>query len=820
MIGNYARGFRHLTRIVENSKTKKVFIIQGSRIMKGECIFTKLRNSDKKALIIFQNMGGDNDIFKFRDEDRSIAEKLLSKYGRYFRARNSADMYQLGRRYFIVDEIFESEYEKFRNGNKKLLDQVYGKYCYHYDTIAEFMFALIGNSPNLYVWAITSYYKNNVTYNTIEHIVRFSNNYSQLVGKLSKGTITAYNSREKVRDLIDEIVMLRGKKRANDSINSFNTTQKKLLKKIELNDKTVKILNRFGRLSNQKKHNFIRKMSTIEDVDDILHQMSLLSNIHFEWNRESFLDYIHNAENINCEVMFDENNIVLVKVNTFDTVKLLAKTTNWCISKNKKYWNDYIEYRNDSNQFVIFDFNKPEDHELSIVGFTTSKGNGITNAHSFSNANLMGGCSGNNNRLTSFLVKSVPNNIHSIISGNKIPLNKILNLSKNNFNWNFDSFMSFLNYCINEDDYIIHYADRENGKIVISTRHENVRFLIGKNYVNVYDSNNEVFVFYDFLMDDDDPDRLHYCFITNDSRQNEEVCTIVFNANSNESYITFDSLLEDFDMPYDTISRTNNVFKRFSNAFRNYDIKTLKKLINDENVLHGLKGDEKRTFQQTSYNVIYDSIFNYHSFDFINLIYDNGKTLYDFLGTKNVDDLLISLIYEINNAFRGFGRVPNEKDIDMFNEGEFNQRIRPFIAHFIILEKMIKNENHKNFGNRLIEVFFGLRRFIDLDIYLSKFLINKLDFSVKNTTNLRFVRIVASLNDKELNETLLNVNMSNELAKDFIQHLYSSAPLYNEFIKKYNYVEDNKTEETTNVGQSFSWSISDLVSSTTYTNPF
>ena len=56
------------------------------------------------------------------------------------------------------------------------------------------MFALIGNSPNLYVWAITSYYKNNVTYNTIEHIVRFSNNYSQLVGKLSKGTITAYNS--------------------------------------------------------------------------------------------------------------------------------------------------------------------------------------------------------------------------------------------------------------------------------------------------------------------------------------------------------------------------------------------------------------------------------------------------------------------------------------------------------------------------------------------------------------------------------------------------------------------------------------------------
>ena len=61
-----------------------------------------------------------------------------------------------------------------------------------------------------------------------------------------------------------------------------------------MNDTNVHILNRFGTLSNVKKRNFVRKMSTIENIDDIMRQMSLLTNIHFEWNRESLLDFIKN----------------------------------------------------------------------------------------------------------------------------------------------------------------------------------------------------------------------------------------------------------------------------------------------------------------------------------------------------------------------------------------------------------------------------------------------------------------------------------------------------------------------------------------------
>ena len=446
MIGKYARGFRHLKRVVGNSKTKRIFIIQNGRILDSTAMVCPI-NGSKDQLVIFQNMGGDNDTYKFPTEYRTIAENLLNKYNRFYVAKDSHMLFQLGRKYFIVDDKFDEEYESFQKNNKKLLDQVYGRYCYANDSLAMLMFALIGNSPNLYVWAITSYFKNGVSLCTIEHIIHWSKKYSQLVGKLSKGTITAYNTKDKVKLLVSEIVKLRSVKRANDSVNLFNTAQKKLLKKIDMDDKNVHILNRFGRLSSPKKHNFVIKMSTIEDVNDILHQMSLLSNIHFEWNRDSLMDYIQNSENINCDVIYDDNNIVLVKVKTYDTVKLLAKTTNWCISKNKRYWNDYVEHRHNSSQFVIFDFNKPEDHELSIVGFTSVKNGGITNAHSFSNNNLMGNYGNTNNKLKSFFTKEVPNNIFSIISANKIPLNKVFDTKPLKFQWNLHSFMSFLPYC-------------------------------------------------------------------------------------------------------------------------------------------------------------------------------------------------------------------------------------------------------------------------------------------------------------------------------------------------------------------------------------
>ena len=785
MIGKYARGFRHLKRIVGSSKTKRIFILQGGRILDAEAFL--YRNNGKETLFVFQHLGGNNDTYKIPAEHRYLAENLLSRYPYFYIVKDYHTMMQLGRKYFIADDNFNEQYEQFQKSNKKLLEQVYGKCCYATDPMAMFMYALNGGAPNLYVWAISNYYKNNVSICLIEHIIFFSKKYAQLVGKLSKGSITSYNSKENIHKLYAEIVQLRAKKRANDSINSFNTAQKKLLKQIELNDKNVHILNRFGRLSGVKRQNFIRKMSTIDNTDEIMKQMSLLSNIHFDWNKESLLEFINNCEQVKCDVVLDENNIVLVKVNSYDTVKLLAKTTNWCISKNKRYWNDYVGFKSDATQFVLFDFNKPEDHELSIIGFTTRKNNGIVAAHDYTNSNLMGSAIQRRTRLSSFLTNICPNNIYSIIKEHKISLPKIMNMSMSRYEWNLHSFMSFLNYCMNEDDYTIHYMEDE--QLVISTKNENVRFIVNNDtFKNTYDMQGkpEVFLFMDFEMGEDESERLRYSFININNRTQEESANGVFDIYGGILDDTFDSVLEEFGLPYDTICRTNDSVKRFENAFRNFDVVTVNNMIKDKSIVEAIKSDNRRSFYQISGGSLYETIFGHRSFDYINAIYDNGYRLIDFVDRKSLDDILTSLVYEVSSQYRNLGRLPNEDDIKhLYDNNRFNQRQKLLIGFYIILCKMFENETHKDFGNKLSEIFPNLNHYYDLDLFLLKFLLPKMQFKKLGCENEYILKQTAKLNNEELNKIILGKSICKTCGKYFLNCLHKSSPLYDEFFNKY-----------------------------------
>lgn len=795
MIGKYARGFRHLKRSVGSTKIKKLFLLQNGRILQSEAFLSDVKGMCDKQLVLFQNLGGKNDTSIFSSNNRDLANDLLCRYAHYYVVTNTNQLFQFGRRCLMVDDNFDEEFESFKKKNKKLLEQVYGKYCYPQDPISAFMFALTGDVPNIYVWALKNYF-NHVSLAIIENTINWSQKYNKLIGKLSKGTITAYNGRDSINKLMDEMVSLRRNKRANDSINLFNTTQKKLLKNIELNNKNIFILNRFGRLSNMKKNNFVRKMSTIENVDEIMQQMSFLSNVHFEWNKNSLLEYIKNTENIKCDIVIDKDNLLLVKVYTYDTIKSLAKTTNWCISKNKRYWNDYVEYRPKAIQYVLFDFDKPEDHELSIIGFTSTKDVGITNAHSFSNNNLMGGNNCTYRQLTSFL-ESDGKNIYSIIKGHNIPLGKLLNFENKHYNWDITSFMSFLNYCMDEDEYVIHFYDDE--RIVLSTRHENVRFLVGDSFKNIpYKNNTEVFLFLDFSFDEDDANRLRYGFINQNEYSHEESCEYVFDAYGNNCEHSFDNLLEIFDLPYDTICRTNDEVRRFSHAFRTYDLKTIKSFINNDELISKINNDKNQSFKQYAYNVIFESIFQFNSFDYINLIYDNNKKLIDFITEKSLGDFVISLVYDITNGFRHIGKLPTS---DTFEEAVKNvrqQRDRITIAKYYILKRVFEKENNKVIYNKLIEIFPQCVHSKEIDTYLLSLILTTLNFKTLNNTSSFYLKHIANLHSQYINDILLEKDMSTECGVYFLRYLSTQSPNYEFFKEKFGAELEKKDKEKIN----------------------
>ena len=69
-----------------------------------------------------------------------------------------------------------------------------------------------------------------------------------------------------------------------------------------------KTIIKFSKLSDVKKNNFIRKVSTIEDLNELMRQMRHASSLHFSWNKDSLMDFLENVEGIKYEIVCENEN--------------------------------------------------------------------------------------------------------------------------------------------------------------------------------------------------------------------------------------------------------------------------------------------------------------------------------------------------------------------------------------------------------------------------------------------------------------------------------------------------------------------------------
>ena len=112
--------------------------------------------------------------------------------------------------------------------------------------------------------------------------------------------------------------------------------------------------------------------------------------------KEHFLKEIANYCH-NTNVIYDKNNIVIIKVNSFSDCNYIFchKTINWCIANSECHWNSYVNKKG-HEQFFIIDFNKvngipgTKDYNLSLIGFTTKNGK-IYAAHARNDDGLLDG---------------------------------------------------------------------------------------------------------------------------------------------------------------------------------------------------------------------------------------------------------------------------------------------------------------------------------------------------------------------------------------------------------------------------------------------
>lgn len=764
MIGHFCTSFQHLYKSAENSPRKVILIHRGTEPFIGEAIA-----ADRKVYL-FNHLTSTVNCETMYE----IAKKLkISNSYSHLTIFDKRILFTHGVDFpiIILPENFDAEYELFIKNNNKIFRQVTEKFCTSKDNpYTIYAYVLSNGSINFFQWIIKNVF-NGVNFSLLYNIMRWNEKYSQIANKLSKGTITAYSGLNSIFGLLKELTNIRVSKRANDSLVQFNTTQKHLIRE-KIEDKNVQnILNKFGRLSETKKNNFIRKMSTIDDCDEILKQMSALCDIHFSWSRESLLDYINTSNSLKCEVIYDKDNFMILSVKDYETIKRLAKTTNWCISKNKRYWNDYIEHRHDSVQYVIFDFNLKEDDELSIVGFTVGKKQGITHAHSFTNQNLMGGESSNCNNLVSFIPMRRGMNINSILNEHNVPFDIFFKTSKLPFEWNKESFLNYLYSIVQKNNtFIVH---DEGNKLALSCKDAQIYKMFSHDLLNNFDCyyfEYEMFFFLDFNLDVTSFNKILFSFILKNGND-MEYGTNLYNMSLRETNMNFDEKIEEYGIPYDVIRRNNSIINRFTSALASYNLNLVEMFISDEKYRNEICKNI-RSLRDYSY-VINDSLFGHYSTSVIEVFYNNHCSLSSVFGIDHTKSLISSLGTEIANRFEICKNIPNDELMNKFKERSIiNQDLCVFLGFFDAFKMMVENEPNDAF-NGLARNMSCLRYNEKLFNFLFDVVSSKINIDDNYSALSRIISQSVNYNNKYVLTRIGEITKKNDIKKLISEKLNS-----------------------------------------------
>ena len=357
--------------------------------------------------------------------------------------------------------------------SKKQINPLVEKYQINVEKnmVFQSLITMFKDQTNYQIWAIKAVFENVCSLDEIQRIKAWAENNQTEIKNLIKGNIILYKKPEDFRMLNDEMRGLDMLKFVKDSINKFNTNQRAMLKNEILtninngidalrNSRFIDWYNIFRQMSTLVHHRQEKLISTASAINDSIsflkeHIKSALAE-SYEWNKEDMLGFMaRNASD--CSVVHNEGNIVVITVPSFKSSKLMCGNgrTGWCLTREERYFNQYVKDQRDAVQYFFFDFSKPENNDLAHIGFTVQASRGITNAHSTKNNNLMGdGVSYNGKRV----------NIHKALEDANVPTSVYIHLKDlKQYKWDIEAFLKFVEN--NKHDVAISVA--ENNRFVV-----------------------------------------------------------------------------------------------------------------------------------------------------------------------------------------------------------------------------------------------------------------------------------------------------------------------------------------------------------------
>ena len=630
------KGFNHLLSKLKGDEITPVLLHGSHRVFKG--VMIKI----DKIILFFWGGGNASNIeslnknynIRLSKEQKEFVWQQLAEYGAFSIFTSGYGYRQmLGCQSVVLLPCdIDSKLQKCIRENRKQFEPIFKQYTSQDNPTVYLSYMLCDGNATYMTWVLKQQLKNGISWHILQRILKFVAIYPQLISKLIKGNIIPYDGKCGMAMLTAEIHQLQCQKRVDAVLNQFNTNQKKLLKALPKDKTIISSFSKFDQLSKTKQRNFIRKVSTMDDVNEILNQLSFVVSNHFNWDKKSILDYLNNVEDLDYEIVVEKDNILLLNVKDYETIKRVGKTTNWCISKNKSYWRNYMAHPN-RKQYVLIDLSQKEDSENSIVGFTVEDNIGIVAAHSFTNKDILKGGLDNTTNLafTSIFNRVEASNIYNILKSHSID-STILFESSNTIPWEEEAVINEISL-LTEDSFDIVETINQNKGLLLRIYNDSWKGILDvkqqrRRRVAKWQS---YLVYLNFNLPQSDSHRILYVPIDKNLNTNEEYAATnnMYDSYGNQTSINFEKFIKSNNIDFDIICRTDTLANNLLSICASDDKDAFISFIQEHHanipqIMQNIGASK------TIFNFIDRSINSYYSTDIIDILYDYQLSISDF----------------------------------------------------------------------------------------------------------------------------------------------------------------------------------------------
>ena len=275
----------------------------------------------------------------------------------------------------------------------------------------------------------------------------------------------------------------------------------------------------------------------------------------------------------------------------------------------------------------------------------------------------------------------------------------------------------------------------------------------------------------------------------------EDYPSNVFNESSTPTRINFDGKLVEFGLPYDIIRRTDDIDKKVRNAYASFNTEVLKECIKvDKKCLH--RAMYSYFDQVNNFSFINSSVIDYLSFDYLDLVYDNGHYLGEYLDSSYIAEILKNLFNFLKGAARQLYRntileKPSEERIHLFYDEKMpNRDDVVYVGCYLLIKRILGSENNSNkvdFNTVYVKLLSNISNSNLKGDLIKEFMfmmLNNLDMSNKRESPSYIVNYFIRCGDEEMQEAIKKLVDKYEWIKPVYESALKSKKEREEFISR------------------------------------